>query len=197
MSPVKRMARVFSTNQVSSLTVEDLARIAERELEETGRRKAGSPYFPQGSLESLSVDGLQDPTIEMTHERSTGGPNSAMQTRDGSAGGPLGASRLLLGVPFVAGPNVTKFVYVEVPEDDTNGEEYRKQAPGGGAKDRGRGFDPEEAAARLCINRVKDGEELRPCLSSLKVVLASRWVEAIEENSTFRRFVKTSRTCEH
>lgn len=76
-----------------------------------------------------------------------------------------------MGVPIAEGANVTKFLYVEVPEDKKGGP--NAQDGGGGSSE----FDVEEAAARFCADiydEEKAGQTYLECLSSLKITLSSR-----------------------
>lgn len=154
-------------NQVSSLTADDIARIAERERRERGTGDGCVyPEATNGSDGSRSAIPNDEPAsrqcmLNNAEARGNVSPPSASGSK----------SRLLMGVPIAEGANVTKFLYVEVPGD-------RKENPG--TKDGGLDsseFDVEEAAARLCTDLHGEGEKgqvFLECLSSLNVTLTSR-----------------------
>lgn len=88
------------------------------------------------------------------------------------------ATRLLLGVPVPTGPNVTKFLYVEVSESHRGGGGGQGNHGGndGNASARsGPGdFDAKTAAVGLCAGLRKEGEEPPTCLTSLAAALKMR-----------------------
>lgn len=191
--------------QVSSLTEADIARIAERErqdrIDESRNQLAGLVN------ESLSSNGDEtaDATLQKLHasgvqEGAGGGAASTRpdaQVSDGhishspqekktmEVGGGLveeemtaPAMRLVLGVPVPTGSNVTKFLYVAVPENHAGGGRGRKNHSGGddnaSARNGPGGFDAKIAAAGLCVELRKEGEEPPACLTSLAEALTSR-----------------------
>lgn len=152
--------------QVASLTEDDLARIAERERQERGIDNGNvNPDAASGTNGPRSAILNDDPLVELASRQS----NGTGSIRPPSFSPPK--SRLLMGVPIAEGANLTKFLYVEVPED-------RKEGSNG--KDRSLDssqFDVEEAAARLCADLHGEGGQGKiflECLSSLKVTLSSR-----------------------
>lgn len=167
----------INNNQVASLTEDDIARIAERERQEAlktqelhghGKGIENSKHASEGTnSNTVSADSLAQPS-----SRSSVEVKSAKI--GGSVGSPAAAAskpRLLVGVPVIAGPNVTKFLYVEVPKGNEQGQPGNDGGHGAG------GFDAEEAAARLCEDlhgKRKEGPDIVACVSNLKVALASR-----------------------
>ncbi|CAM9697124.1 unnamed protein product [Ectocarpus sp. 12 AP-2014] len=149
--------------KVASLTEDDVARIADRERRRTSDGEQASQYSEDSEIGN---DGGSTPTSDVAPpERNT------MLVADGgdsnrSIGRPAATpsqSRLLMGVPIAMGPNLTKFLYVEVPEDnDTEKKE---------------GFDVEKTAGRLCEELHTGGDEgkIPACLSSLAIALKSRF----------------------
>lgn len=134
--------------QVSSLTEADIARITERERQEQAERLVDRSTSHQDSVDVNWTAGDASPSKEQ--------------------------SRSLLGVSVAAGPNVTKFLYVEVAEKaGVDGPKGLGGVDGGGSM--GSEFDAETAAAGLCANLYDRGEEPPSCLASLAVALASRW----------------------
>lgn len=161
-----------------ALTDEDIARIAARERQETANRHADPHASPAGTDNQGRVTAgpkqLNDIPINHILPRlhTQEGASDLIHTDiDGLA---AARSQLLLGVPVAMGPNVTKFVYAQVPGESVDGDEIRDQASGG-RNGTAHEFDAEEAAALLCADLRKDEEEPPSCLASLSVALASRW----------------------
>lgn len=154
------------TNQVSSLTEEDVARIAERERQERGVDSGSADPEATSGTDGSNDDPLAEPASRqsMTTNAEVRGSISPPSTS-------LSKSRLLMGVPIAEGVNVTKFLYVEVPDDRKETPSVRDGSLGSSA------FDVEGAAARLCADLHGEGQEgqvFLECLSSLKVTLSSR-----------------------
>lgn len=107
--------------------------------------------------------------IGSSPSRQTSSDNGSLEVGVAGASHGQGVSNLL-GVPVAVGPNVTKFLYVNVPK---KGE---AAANNSGTIQ----FDAKEAASELCIElhgqvAVAAGkEEAKVCLASLAVALASR-----------------------
>ncbi|CAM9283759.1 unnamed protein product [Ectocarpus fasciculatus] len=149
--------------KVASLTEDDIARIADRERQKTPEGEQADQYSEGPEIGNLSGG---KPTSDVAPPDS-----STVLVADGgdkhkSIGLPAVApsqSRLLMGVPVAMGPNLTKFLYVEVPEDND--------------KEKNDGFDVEKTATRLCEELHTKGDEgKRPaCLSSIAVALKSRF----------------------
>lgn len=162
---------------MASLTEDDIARIAERERQEAlktqqqhghGNGVENSKYGNGGAgSTALPVDSLAQP-----------GSRSSVQVKSTKIGGSIDSTaaamskpRLLMGVPVLVGPNVTKFLYVEVPQGNEEGQPGKDGGHGAGA------FDVEKAAARLCEDlhgKRVDGQDNTACVSSLTVALTSR-----------------------
>ena len=158
------------------MTEDDIARIAERERQEAlkaqeqhgeGVENSDVKHGSDGaSSTTLPVDSLVQPDIRPSMEiKSTriGGSDSPAAT--------LSKPRLLLGVPVVAGPNITKFLYAEVPKGDEEGHHGTDGENGDGE------FNAEEAAARLCKDlhgTREEGVDFAACVSTIKVALTSR-----------------------
>ena len=154
-------------NQVSSLTEEDIARIAERERQEHG--VDGDIVSREASNGPRSATLNDDPLVESASRQSM---TSSAEVRGSSPPATsLSKSRLLMGVPVAEGVNVTKFLYVEVPDAAKEGSSAKDGSPGSSE------FDVDGAAARLCTDLHGEGQEgqvFLECLSSLKVTLSSR-----------------------
>lgn len=185
--------------QVLALTDEDIARIAKRERQETTADRHTDPHTApqddadsqgqgQGRAVTRGPETKQPSDVPtnhiLPHPRSQKGAaasdhlSAAVTEPDVDDGLAEARSLRLLGVPVAVGPNVTKFVYAQVPgesADDGGGDDSRFYQVFG---DRKNGtaweFDEEEAAALLCGGLRKDGEEPPSCLASLSVALASR-----------------------
>ncbi|CAM9253016.1 unnamed protein product [Ectocarpus sp. 4 AP-2014] len=149
--------------KVASLTEDDIARITDRERRRTSE---GEPASQFSEDPEIGNDGGINPTSDVAPpERNTilvtdGGESNRSIGRPAAA---PSQSRLLMGVPVAMGPNLTNFLYVEVPEvNDTE------------KKD---GFDVEETAGRLCEELHTGGDEgkIPACLSSLAMALKSRF----------------------
>lgn len=178
--------------QASLLTEKDMARIAERERRERQEEHATDSQEKTANNEvivsqsDLSAANVQsDAQGNSLQRNSTDGnvggitgsdPPPRTSSDDGSLG--VGVAVVsngqgessLLGVPVAVGPNVTKFLYVNVPR---KGEAAANES---GATQ----FDAEEAASGLCTElhgqvAVAGGnEEAETCLASLSTALASR-----------------------
>ncbi|CBJ34147.1 conserved unknown protein [Ectocarpus siliculosus] len=151
--------------KVASLTEDDIARITDRERRRTSEGEQASQYSEDPEIGN---DGGINPTSDVAPpERNTilvtdGGDSNRSIGRPAAA---PSQSRLLMGVPVAMGPNLTKFLYVEVPEDnDTQKKE---------------GFDVEKTAGRLCEELHTGGDEgkIPACLSSLTMALKSRFAD--------------------
>lgn len=154
------------TNQVSSLTEEDVARIAERERQERGVDSGSAdPEAASGT------DGSNDDPLAAPASRQSMTTNAEVRGSISPSSTSPSKSRLLMGVPIAEGVNVTKFLYVEVPDDRKETPSVRDGSVGSSE------FDFEGAAARLCTDLHGEGQEgqvFLECLSSLKVTLSSR-----------------------
>lgn len=139
--------------QMSSLTEEDIYRITQREGQDLGQDGK------HGLMSTEVIAGL--PTAGNHFGRES--HPSAVEDLDGDksivTGGPR-HGRLLVGVPMVLGPNVTKFVYAGVPERN-------------GAVDEA-AFDAEDAASSLCAHIYGEREEPSGCSPRLAASLVSR-----------------------
>lgn len=164
------------------MTDEDIARIAMRERQEATDRHAD----PHASLQDADGQGHVTGGPQHPNEIPTSHFFPRPHTQEGVSSGLSGTrpdigelaaarSQRLLGVPVAMGPNVTKFVYAQVPEETVDGDKIRDQAFTGGRNGTVHEFDAEEAAALLCADLRKDEEEPSSCLASLSVALASRW----------------------
>lgn len=163
--------------QVASLTQDDIARIAEREKQEAQEKQEergidNSSVNPEetnvsGGSRSATLNG--DPVVQPA-SRQTTASNAEVSGSISPPSTSLSKSRLLMGVPVPEGPNVTKFLYIEVPEDN-------KEEEGSNAQDSSNAFDAEKEAARLCADLHDEREEEQSfleCLPSLRVTLSSR-----------------------
>ncbi|CAM9385228.1 unnamed protein product [Scytosiphon promiscuus] len=141
--------------KVASLTLEDIARIADRERALAQGGEAGQD---------------SDTRNRQTASTKGNGPRSHMLAQPGSSRQPVGSidspgtSQLRMGVPIAVGPNVTRFFYVEVPEADMAGKQIND-------------FDADTIAARLCeeLHEKTLGGEPSACLSHLSATLKSRF----------------------
>lgn len=148
-------------DQVTSLTEDDIARIAERERQERGVDTGNDDPERTSGSDLLEEPASRQPMPNDAELRGSIGPPSTS----------LSKPRLLMGVPVPEGPNVTKFLYIEVPEDTKQGSSAQDGSVGSSE------FDVEEAAARLCADlhgEGIEGQSFLDCLSSLKVTLNSR-----------------------
>lgn len=193
--------------QVSSLTEADVARIAKRERQDQIGESRNQLAGLADEFVSSNAAEAADETARISHnfgvqDGAVGGAASARpdaivsdghgspasqgkKTMEVTGGGGLveeemtaPAMRLLLGVPVPTGPNVTKFLYVEVPDYHPGGGRGRGNHSGGNGNasaSNGSGdFDAKTAAAGLCVELRKKGEEPPTCLTSLAEALASR-----------------------
>lgn len=174
------------------LTEADIARIAERERQQEVERNPANRYEQNAnndhttSQETVPADenvrnGHQGHSVLGNNKADLDVPgvrasNPVHETSSGIStleGGvqednrPRGASKLL-GVPIAVGPNVTKFLYVDMPEESETEANIRRK------------FDAETAASEFCTELYSEGgaeggDEARACLASLAVALASRW----------------------
>lgn len=198
---------MLQRKQVSSLTEADIARIAEREREDRIDESRNQLAGLADEFVSSNAEETADEMARISHtfgvqDGAVGGAASARpdaivpdghgsrasqgkKTMEVTGGGGLveekmtaPAMRLLLGVPVPTGPNVTKFLYVEVPENHSGGGRGRENHSGGDGNASARNgpddFDAKTAAAGLCVELRKKGEEPPTCLISLAEALASR-----------------------
>lgn len=144
------------------MTEDDIARITDRERQKTSEGEQADQFNEDPQIGNHSGDkpksDVAPPESSTTLVADGGDSNKGI----GLPAAAPSQSRLLMGVPVAMGPNLTKFLYVEVPEDN-----------GTGNKD---GFDVEKTAARLCEELHTEGDEgkLPACLTSLAVALKSR-----------------------
>lgn len=161
------------------MTEDDIARITERERRET-RDELNEESNGSNNREGVNGGGGPSNAIAPDdllaqprgHNGKSMGNGSASSDDIDSPSPPSSKSALLMGVPVATGPNATKFVYVEVPEDSKGGHEKNGKEHGGNSP-----FDVEEEASRLCgglHDKDNEGEEFSACLSSLTVALSSR-----------------------
>lgn len=154
-----------------------MARIAERERQEAEEKQEEretdsgnvTPEITSGSGGPTSAILPDDPLVQPASRQSVA-KNAKVSGSISSPPTSLTKSRLLMGVPFAEGPNVTKFLYIEVPKDRKEGSNAKDRSLGSSA------FDVEEATARLCaeIHDGEEGQNFLQCLSSLKTTLSSR-----------------------
>lgn len=103
-------------------------------------------------------------------------------------------SRRLLGVPVAMGPNITKFVYAQVPGESVDGDDIRDQAFDG-RNGTAYEFDAEKAATLLCADLRKDEQEPPLCVASLSVDLASRWGRYAKVNWYYWAYISPMFVC--
>lgn len=158
------------------MTEEDIARIAERELQETQDEQKSQGYGSEnpdivnGGGGPGSTIAPVDPLVQPGGHGQSEANGATTSESTGSSGTSFSKSRLLMGVPVATGPNATKFLYVEVPEDSKEGHDSGKEH-------KITQFDVEGEASRLCgglHDEDSEGEEFFACLSSLMVALNSR-----------------------
>lgn len=169
-------AFVTVNNQAASLTEDDIARIADRERHESRNEQkeqnngSDNPEVVNRGDGSRSAIAPDDPLVQPGSLRIPMGGGAISSESSGSLAASLSKSRLLMGVPVAMGPNATKFLYVEVPEDSKEGHDNSK-GHGSGQ------FRAEQEASRLCgglHDKDNEGEEFSTCLSSLTITLTSR-----------------------
>lgn len=144
------------------MTEDDIARITDRERRRTSEGEQASQYSEEPEIGN---DDGSNPTSDVAPPE-----RNAILVADGgdsnkSIGRPAAApsqSRLLMGVPVAMGLNLTKFLYVEVPEVND--------------KEKKDGFDVKKTAGQLCEELHTGGDEgkIPACLSSLAMALKSR-----------------------
>ncbi len=163
----------INNNQVASLTEEDIARIAERERRQEAL-KTQEQHGHSSRVEN-SKDGKEGASSTTLAQP---GSTSSVEVKSAEVGGSVDSPaaamskpRLLMGVPVVVGPNMTKFLYVEVPKGNEEGQPGQDGGHGAG------GFNVEEAAVRLCEDlhgKRQEGQDFIACVSSQTVALTSR-----------------------
>lgn len=165
--------------QVASLTEEDIVRITERERQKPGDKESNE-NIEQAIDWSTDTIAQDDPSLQPGNRRKpiTGGATSSE-----SADSPpesLSTPKLLMGVPVATGPNVTKFLYAELPHESGT-------SPGNGTEPAGNQFGAEDEAARLCgdlHDNDSEKEAFSSCLSSLTSAIHSRYADGSEEDQT-------------